>query len=509
MATVITKPLINISIIGHVDSGKSTLCGRLATVLGTFDERQQAKLSKVAEENSKASFTLAYYTDRTEQERKRGVTINTTLVEMETDKFRINFLDCPGHSDYIKNATSGCKQSDLSVVVVPADFQASCSVDGTLKTHLTLAAILGARNFIVCINKIDEEVAKHRANKEAEKIKSDDKKDGKSVVDEVKNTFDAAVSAVSKILKKLGVKAENVFFLPISALNGVGIFNDGKKFDFFEGIVPPKPKPGFEKITNLVQAIDYQDAPTRPVDKPLRLPISSVAHVPGHGTIVCGRVDYGCIKALDEIKILPLGLNVAVKNVQAHKKDVPVGEAGMNIGFSLTVPKLSQNLIPKIAAGQMVGPASDPAFQLYPFYTISCVSLKGKSKAGQDEKGIRVGYTPVISCGTSNVASKFVKLISASGKDNTGDIDSPDIISKDSKFVALIYPTKQALFESYSVYPSLGKFVCRDSGMLVAVGQIKDCITEEKALSEFNIKLSDVNGTKSAPVAADKKGKKK
>ncbi|KAM0680068.1 translation elongation factor EF-1 alpha [Glugoides intestinalis] len=488
MSAVEKKPLINISIIGHVDSGKSTLCGRLATVLGAFDERQQAKLSKVAEDNARSSFTLAYYTDRTEQERKRGVTINTTLVEMETDKFRINFLDCPGHSDYIKNATSGCKQSDLSVVVVPGDFQASCAEQGTLKTHLTLAAILGAKNFIVCINKLDEEAARNKSNLET--------------------TFQAAVAAVGKMLKRLGVNLDNVFFLPISALQGIGIFDDGKKFDFFEGITPKVAKPGFEKITNLVQAINYQDVPKRPTDKPLRLPISSIAHVPGHGVIICGRVDYGAIKAGDQVKILPLGLTLPVKNVQAHKKDIPVGEAGMNIGFNLAATKATAGLIEKIVAGQMVGPADDAAFQLYPFYTISCVSLKGKAKAGHDEKGIRVGYTPVISCGTSNVASKFVKLISTTGKDAVV-IESPDMISKDSKFTALIYPTKQALFESYKVYPTLGKFVCRDSGMLVAVGQILDCVTEEKALQEYNIKLSDVNGTKPVAVAADKKGKKK
>lgn len=479
------KPLINISIIGHVDSGKSTLCGRLATKFGAFDERLQAKLAKVADENAKGSFAFAYYTDRTEQERKRGVTINTTLVEMQTQKFRINFLDCPGHADYIKNATSGCKQSDLSVVVVPADFQASCSADGTLKTHLTLAAILGSKNFIVCINKLDEVAAKNKTDLET--------------------TFEAASAAVGKLLKKLNVKPETTFFLPVSALHGIGLFKGGEKFDFFKGITPSVAKPGYDKIFSLEEAIDYQDAPVRPTTKPLRMPVSSIAHVPGQGTIVCGRVDYGSIKKGDMIKVLPVGLVAEVKSVQAHKQEVEAGEAGMNIGFSLiTKDKLA---LDKVAAGHMVGPSNDPEFQLYPFYIISCVSLKGKAKAGQEEKGIKVGYTPVVSCGTSNIASKFVKLINAYGKDNT-PIESPEIISKDQRFTALIYPTKQALFESYKTFPALGKFVCRDSGVLVAVGQITDCVTEEKALKEYGVSLAEVTGVKPAAAAADKKKKK-
>jgi len=477
-------PLINICIIGHVDSGKSTLCGNLATKWGGFDARTQEKLAKVAEGYSKSSFTLAYFTDKTEQERKRGVTINTTLVQMRTKKFRINFLDCPGHADYLKNATSGCKQADLSVVVVPADFQASCSVDGTLKTHLTLAAILGSKNFIVCINKLDEVAAKNKSD--------------------MKTTFDAASAAVEKLLKKLGVKMETTFFLPISALHGIGLFDDNNRFDFFEGIVPAVPKPGVEKVMCLEDAINYQDIPSRPVDKALRMAISSIAHVPGQGIIFCGRVDYGVIRRNDAIKFLPLGILGNVKNIQAHKADVEAGESGMNIGFNAYF-KDKGGSEKKIEAGHMIGPADDASFQIYPFYMGVCVSLKGKAKAGQAEKGIKNGYSPVVSCGSSNVATKFVKIISTI-KDKV-EIENPAIVGKDQRFTVLLYPSKLVLFENFKNFPALGKFVCRDSGHLVAVGQITDCVTEERAIKEFGVNMDDVKGLK--PVAtSDKKAKK-
>lgn len=480
-----TKPLINISIIGHVDSGKSTLCGQLASRLGAFNAREQEKLAKIAAENQKSSFSLAYFTDRTEQERQRGVTINTTLVEMQTKKFRINFLDCPGHADYIKNATSGCKQSDLSVVVVPADFQASVSADGTLKTHLTLSAILGSKNFIVCINKLDEVAEKNKTN--------------------LATTFDAAVASVGQLLKKLAVKLEDVIFLPISALHGTGVFKDSPRFDFFQGAKAPKTKDEDNvRLFSLEEAIDFQEPPVRQTDKPLRIPVSNVAHVPGQGVIVCGRVDYGIIKKDDKIKILPVGLNAIVKNVQAHRQDVEAGEAGMNIGFSLIVAKDQQPLLNKVAAGDMVGPQNDDAFQLYPFYRIMCVSLKGKSKSGAEEKGIRAGYTPVISCGTINVATKIVKLVGILDKTNKISIENPEVVTKDQRFIGIIYPTKQALFESHSVYPSLGKFVFRDSGVLVGVGNIAECLTEEAAKNTYGININEVKGI----AAAKKVGKK-
>jgi elongation factor 1-alpha len=476
--------LISISIIGHVDSGKSTLAGRLATVFSDYDARAQEKMAKIAADNKKDSFVLAYFTDKTEQERKRGVTINTTLVEMQTDKFRINFLDCPGHVDYIKNATNGCKQSDLSIVVVPADFQASCSTEGTLGTHLTLAAVLGSKNFIVCINKLDEI---------AEKNASD-----------VETTFEAASAAVYKLLKKLGVKKELVFFLPVSALKGIGLFKNGEKYPFFKGCIPAVPKPGFEVIYTLEEAIDYQDIPVRPLTLPLRLPISGIAHVPGHGAIFCGRIDYGTMKRGDNVKFLPIGLKSEVKNIQAHKKDIDIAEAGMNIGFNIISKEKLQ--VDKIKNGFMVGPAEDSAFASYPFYVASCFSLKPKGKSGSEERGIRAGYTPVISCGTANVACKFVKILSSYTKDNV-KIENPEFVTKDARFTALLYPTKQVLFENFKDFPALGKFVCRDSGILVAAGQIVECLTEEQAVAKYSLNMTDILGQKPAASEAKKKSK--
>ncbi|KAL6121755.1 protein translation elongation factor EF-1A [Nucleospora cyclopteri] len=470
------KSQINVAIIGHVDSGKSTLTGQLALRLGGLDERTLDKLKKEADERNKGSFSYAFYTDRSTEERDRGVTIQTTLVKMETDKFNINILDCPGHADYIKNATSGCKQSDLSIVVCPARFEASCSSEGTLKTHLTLAAILGSKNFIVCINKIDEV----------------------QIVNEnsLKTGFEAACEAVYAFLKKLAVKRENVIFLPISALNGIGLFNDSKTYPFYEGS-PMKDKSSNKTvlIKTLEQAINFQEAPLRALEKSLRMPISSIAHVPGHGTVLCGRVDYGIINKGDQVKILPNNVISKVKSIEAHKTSIGKAEAGLNIGFTLELK--DKATVDKIKVGSIVGVHEDSKFIMAPLYKVSCISMK-KSKVSASEKtGIKEGYTPVISCGTANIACKFAKLLSCITKDKE-TIDAPNVIPSNARFEAIIYPTKPALFECASDFPGLGKFICRDSGILVVAGQIIGKVSEQEAKEVYGLDMAVLSGDKDA-----------
>ena len=468
------KPKINIAIIGHVDSGKSTLTGQLSCKWGNVDERKLAKLKAEAEQMGKASFFLAHVTDTNAEERRRGVTIQTALVQLKTDKFDINVLDCPGHADYIKNATSGCKQSDLSVVVCPARFEASCSAEGTLKTHLTLSAILGSKKFIVCINKLDEIVEVNENSLET--------------------AFDAACAAVMNLLKRLGVQKSDVIFLPISALKGVGLFKGGETYPFYKGATVPE-KNGITKVFTLEDAIDYQDVPARALDKPLRMPISSIAHVAGHGTVLCGRVDYGTLAKGKSVKILPVNITANVKSIEAHKQSIPKADAGLNVGFVLETK--DKATVEKIKTGSLVGPSEDTTFRCTTYYKVSCISMK-KSKSGSAEPtGIKAGYAPVIACGTANVACKFAKLLKCTTKDKEV-IEEPTVIPSGARFDAIIYPTKTVLFEEAAEFPGLGKFICRDSGHLCIVGHITGKITEEEGKSKYGLEVALLSGDKEA-----------
>lgn len=468
------KDLIAFSIVGHVDSGKSTLTGTLAMRFGGLDNRQMQKLTADAEARNKGSFAKAFFTDRTEEEKNRGVTIQTTLVPMETEKYRLTVIDCPGHADYIKNATSGCKQADVSIVVCPARFEASCSAEGTLKTHITLSAILGNKKFILAINKLDD-VAEINENSQ-------------------ETAFDAACAAVIQIFKKVGVKEEDVICLPISALKEVGIFKGGETYKFHKG-ASVKEKNGVSKIFTIEEAIDYQDPPARALDKNLRMPVSSIAHVPGHGTVLCGRVDYGVLKKGDGVKVLPIGLEASVKSIEAYKQSVPEATAGMNVGFVLDTKQ--KETIASIKAGSVVGHAKDADFNTYTFYKVSAISMLKGGKSADGKGGIKVGYSPVISCGSTSVACKFAKLLKIIYKDKTEQVD-PEKIPHGGRFEAIIYPTKTCVFETAKEFPGLGKFVCRDQNTLGLCGHIIEKISLKEGQEKYGLDVALLSGDKEA-----------
>jgi len=225
------------------------------------------------------------------------------------------------------------------------------------------------------------------------------------------------------------------------------------------------------------------------------MPISSIAHVPGHGTVLCGRVDYGVLNKGDTVKLLPLNVTSKVKSIEAHKCSIGKADAGLNVGFTLEIK--DKGVLDKIKVGSLVGAADDTTFSMYPLYKVSCMSMK-KSKAGsQEPTGIKAGYTPVISCGTANVACKFAKLIKCTTKDKEV-IENPTVIPSNGRFEAIIYPTKPVLFECASEFPGLGKFVCRDSGILVVAGQITGKVTAEEAEKVHDMNMAVVTGDKEA-----------
>merc|ERR1739838_119263 len=170
----------------------------------------------------------------------------------------------------------------------------------------------------------------------------------------------------------------------------------------------------------------------------------------------------------------------------------------MNIGLQLNVKDKAS--LEKVKSGCIVGAASDGDFITTPFYLVEAMSLK-KKKGADHKSGIKEGYTPVISCGTANVACKFVKLVDqiiAKGKGEVERIPEPPCIPAGGRFTAIVYPTKIAVFEDFTKFPGLGKFVCRDSGILVIAGQIVKKITAAEAQEKYGLDLAVCSGDKEA-----------
>ncbi len=271
-----TKPHVNIGTIGHVDHGKTTLTSAITKVLA------KKGLSKV----------LNYeQIDGAPEEKTRGITINTSHVEYETEKRHYAHVDCPGHADYVKNMITGAAQMDGAILVVAA-------TDGPMaqtREHILLSRQVGVPRLVVFMNKCD-------------------------MVDD-EELLDLVEMEIRELLSEYDFPGDDVPVIRGSALKAM------------EG------DPAYEeKVMELMNAVDeYVPEPTREVDKPFLMPVEDVFTITGRGTVATGRVERGQVKVGENVEIIGIRptMSTVVTGVEMFRKLLDYAEAGDNIGALL------------------------------------------------------------------------------------------------------------------------------------------------------------------------------
>ena len=271
-----TKPHVNVGTIGHVDHGKTTLTAAISKTLATAGLAEQMEFDQI---------------DNAPEEKERGITINTSHIEYETEKRHYAHVDCPGHADYIKNMITGAAQMDGAILVVAA-------TDGPMqqtREHLLLAKQVNVPSIVVFMNKCDQ-------------------------VDDPE-LLELVEMELRELLSEYGFPGDDTPIVQGSGLKALEGDADAQA-----------------KVKELMDHVDsFIPEPQRAVDKPFLMPVEDVFSITGRGTVATGRIESGVIKVNEEMDIVGMGsdMKTVCTGVEMFRKLLDQGEAGDNAGLLL------------------------------------------------------------------------------------------------------------------------------------------------------------------------------
>jgi len=271
-----TKPHVNVGTIGHVDHGKTTLTAAISKTLASAGLADQMEFDQI---------------DNAPEEKERGITINTSHIEYETEKRHYAHVDCPGHADYIKYMITGAAQMDGAILVVAA-------TDGPMqqtREHLLLAKQVNVPSIVVFMNKCDQ-------------------------VDDPE-LLELVEMELRELLTEYGFPGDDTPIIQGSGLKALEGDADAQS-----------------KVQELMDAVDsFIPEPKRAVDKPFLMPVEDVFSITGRGTVATGRIEAGVIKVNEEMEIVGMGseMKSVCTGVEMFRKLLDQGEAGDNAGLLL------------------------------------------------------------------------------------------------------------------------------------------------------------------------------
>ena len=455
------KEHLSIVICGHVDSGKSTTTGRLIFELGGIPEREIEKLRAEADALGKSSFAFAFYMDRQKEERERGVTISCTTKEFFTDNWHYTIIDAPGHRDFIKNMISGAAQADVALLMVPADGNFTTAiqkgnhkageVQGQTRQHARLINLLGVKQLIVGINKMDCDTAGYKESRYEE------------IRNEMKN-----------MLMKVGWKKDYVEkcvpVLPISGWQGDNLIKKTTNMGWWSGVdvIDYEMKGTKHHIDTLLDVLNGMvTKPPRNDAADMRLPISGVYKIKGVGDVLAGRVEQGVVRPGEEVVFIPTHTvsNPCVGKVftvEMHHKRVDEAHPGDNVGMN--IKGLDKINMPR--TGDVMIYKKDTTLK-------ACKNFNAQVQVLDVPGQLKPGYSPVafVRCGRS--ACKMTELIFKVGKETGGKkMESPVALKSNEVAEAVFEPQHPFVVDHFKACDGLARIAFLDGNTAVMLGKI-------------------------------------
>lgn len=394
------KENLKFVIVGHVDHGKSTLIGRLLFDTKSLPDDKIEEIKNFSKKlNKKTEF--AFLLDHLQEEREQGITIDTTqtFFKDRTKNKEYVIIDAPGHVEFIKNMITGASQADAGILIIDV----TEGIKEQTKRHANILSMLGIKQVIVALNKMD------LANYKEE-------------------IFRRAKRETEKFLDSLDIKPK--YYIPVSALEGDNVVNKSEKMRWYEG----------PTILEGLDAFETNDLSKKEI---LLFPVQDIYKINGK-TIYVGRIESGKIRAGQKLKVLPFGKTVAVKTIEKFNENVKESQAGENIGITLA------ESLPIERGNVFCEPGREPILTNEILANIFWM----------EEKELTEGNTLFFKCATQEVPAEIKEIKKRIDSSTLTLLEKDSGRLKNLEIGEVILKTKKpVIVTEFNDIPSLGRFV--------------------------------------------------
>jgi elongation factor 1-alpha len=459
------KDHLGLVIVGHVDSGKSTTTGHLLFKLGNMDERTKERLQQEASDLGKSSFSFAFFLDTKKAERERGITIDCTTKEFFTDKYHFTIIDAPGHKGFINNMISGASQADVALIMVPANsggFETAIDPgnkrgegQGQTRQHAELCFLLGIKQVIVGINKMDEKSVNFSQTR----------------YNEIKDNM-------LKMLKKIGYNTKEIPVIPMSGFKGDNLVEKSDKMPWYTGFDVTVNKQKVSGHTLLDAFNNVVRVPSRPENVACRMPLSGLFPIKGVGTILTGRIEQGNLNVGDEVGFTSSEVKGKVFTIEMHHRNVEQASTGDNVGICVKGLPKDKSMLPKRGDCMYIindkygkNPGTVKSFRARVFVRNHPGQIK---PATVDADGNYTGgYSPQVNVRTAKAPCQLAEIHWKKGK-STGkqQVDNPKFVEAGDQAEVTFHIRLPLHVEPFSVCQGLGRIAIMDAKTVMMIGMV-------------------------------------